>query len=78
MVERRWLTVRETGEAYSLHPKTVLALCRQRRIPHTRLPSARGGRGQIRIDRVAFDQQLAEREVLPTTEPVRIDRRRKR
>lgn len=75
--QKRWLTVRETAEAYSWHPKTVLALARARKIPFTRLPSARGGRGSIRIDRVALDRELWEREIQPTAEPTRIDRRRK-
>lgn len=76
MIERRWLTVRETSELYRLHQKTVLSLCQQRKIAHTRIPSIRGGRGQIRIDRAAFDRQLEEREILPLIEPARVDRRR--
>ena len=75
MFEKRWLTVRETGELYGLHPKTVFLLCRQRKIPHTRIPSARGGRGQVRIDRLGFDKLLEEREVQATEKP--LDRRRR-
>jgi len=75
--QRRWLTVREAGELFGLHPKTVLALCRQRKLAHSRIPSVNGGRGQIRVDRVAWDRQLEEREVQPVVEPARIDRRRK-
>jgi len=76
MTERRWLTVRETGELYGLHPKTVFLLCSQRKIPHTRIPSARGGRGQVRVDRVAFDKLLSEREVLVEAPP-ELDRRKR-
>ncbi len=61
--DRRWLTVREAGEVYGLHPKTVFLLCAHHKIPHTRIPSARGGRGQVRVDRVGFDRLLEERGV---------------
>lgn len=75
--QRRWLTVRETSLLYSWHPKTVLALCRARKIPFTRLPSARGGRGSIRIDRIELDRELKAREKPAIVEPARIDRRRR-
>ncbi len=74
---RRWISCREAGQFYGLHPKTLLALCRQQRIPHVRIPSIHGGRGQIRIDRVAFDGQL-EGQVAPVIEAPSLDRRRRR
>lgn len=70
LVERRWLTVREAGEVYGLHPKTVFLLCARHKIPHTRIPSARGGRGQVRVDRVSFDKLLEERGVPATEKPL--------
>jgi len=73
---RRWISSFETAALYGLHVKSVLILCRLGRIPHTRIPSIRGGRGQIRIDRVAFDRQLEESEVLAVEKP--LDRRRRR
>ena len=74
--ERRWISVPEAAAIYSLHPKSVYQLCRKRLIPHTRIPSLHGGRGQVRIDRVEFDQMLEEREIQAAREP--LDRRRKR
>lgn len=72
---RRWLTTAEAAQLYGWHPKSVLALCARRRIPHVRLPSVRGGRGQIRIDRVALDRQLEANLVQPApAEP--LDRRK--
>jgi len=71
---RRWLTIKLASEVYSLHPKTLLALCRQQRIPHTRIPSIHGGRGQIRVDRVEFDKQLLVAAV-PVAEAPSLDRR---
>ena len=73
---RRFITVSEAAELYSAHPKTILALCRARRIPHTRMPSARGGYGQIRIDRIGTDKILEAGLVLPA-EDAPLDRRRK-
>jgi len=73
--ERRWISVREAAVIYSLHPKSVYQLCRRRLIPHTRIPSLRGGRGQVRIDRPALDQMLEEREIPAVAEP--LDRRRR-
>jgi len=75
-LSRRWLTPKETGELYGLHPKTVLSLCRQRRIPHTRVPSVRGGHGQIRVDRLGFDRMLEDGLVMPASEGP-LDRRHK-
>ena len=71
---RRFISCREAAELYGLHPKSIQALCRQQRIPHTRIPSIRGGRGQIRVDRVAFDQQL-EAQAAPVIEAPSLDRR---
>jgi len=73
---RRFISCREAGQLYGLHPKSVLALCRQGRIPHTRIPSIHGGRGQIRIDRVEFDKQLLVAAV-PVAEAPSLDRRRR-
>lgn len=72
---RRWLTVHEAAELYAMHYKTVLSLCRSRRIPFTRVPSARGGHGQIRIDRLGVDRMLEASLVTPTADPP-LDRRR--
>ncbi len=73
---RRWITVREAAELYAMHPKTILSLCRQRRIPHSRVPSVRGGHGQVRVDRLSFDAQLEAGLVLPEA-PAPLDRRRR-
>ena len=73
--DRRWLRVDEASELYGLHPKTLFRLCSQRLIPPARIPSVRGGRGQIRIDRPAFDAMLEAGEVIPTSAP--LDRRRR-
>jgi hypothetical protein len=62
--ERRWLTIPEAAEAYGLHPKSLYVLCRNRLIPFTRLPSLRGGRGQLRIDRKRLDEQLEAGELV--------------
>jgi hypothetical protein len=62
--ERRWLTIPEAAEFYGLHPKSLYVLCRQRLIPFTRLPSLRGGRGQLRIDRKRLDEQLEAGELV--------------
>jgi len=70
IVDRRWLTVREAGEVYGLHPKTVFLLCAHHKIPHTRIPSARGGRGQVRVDRVGFDKLLEERGIPAIEKPL--------
>jgi len=64
MIERRWLTVPEAASAYGLHPKTIYSLCQQRLIPHSRIPSLRGGRGMVRIDRKRLDEQLEAGEVV--------------
>ncbi|MBE3126339.1 MAG: hypothetical protein IMZ57_11870 [Acidobacteria bacterium] len=74
---RRFITVTEAAEVYSMHYKTILALCRARKIPHTRMPSVSGGRGQIRIDRVGCDKMLEGGLVLPA-EAQPLDRRRTR
>jgi len=71
---RRFISCREAAELYGLHPKSIQALCRQQRIPHTRIPSIHGGRGQIRIDRVEFDKQLLVAAV-PVAEAPSLDRR---
>ncbi len=64
MTDRRWLTIPEAAEAYGLHPKSLYVLCRNHLIPFTRLPSLRGGRGQLRIDRKRMDEQLESKEVV--------------
>lgn len=72
---RRFISCREAAALYGLHPKSILALCRQQLIPCVRLPSIHGGRGRLRVDRAAFDQQL-EAQAVPVTEAP-LDRRRK-
>jgi len=62
--EPRWLTIEQASQAYGLHPKSLYVLCRQRLIPFTRLPSLRGGRGQLRIDRKRLDEQLEAGEII--------------
>ena len=73
---RRWISCREAGVLYSLHPKTIARLCSLRKIPFARIPSSRGGHGSIRIDRVKFDVMLESGEVLPAETPP-LDRRHK-
>jgi len=72
----RWISPAETAELYGWHYKSVLALCRAKRIPFTRLPSLRGGHGQIRVDIVGLEKMLEAGLVLPT-EPAPLDRRRR-
>ena len=72
---RRWISVREAAELYSLHPKTVARLCSLRKIPFSRLPSSRGVRGGIRIDKIACDRMLESGLVVPAEAPP-LDRRR--
>jgi hypothetical protein len=57
-LERRWLSIPEAAEVYGLHPKSLYVLCRKRLIPFSRIPSLRGGRGQLRIDAKKFDEML--------------------
>ena len=71
---RRFISVNEAAELYAVHPKTVLFYCRAKRWPHTRLPSLRGGHGQIRVDRVGVDAMLEAGLVLPAEAPP-LDRR---
>jgi len=66
-LEPRWLTIEQASQAYGLHPKSLYVLCRQRLIPFTRLPSLRGGRGQLRIDRKKLDEQLEAGEFVLDT-----------
>lgn len=61
-IEKRWLSIPEAAELYSLHPKTLYQLCKQRSVPSTRIPSLRGGRGMIRIDRRRLDEMLEDAE----------------
>jgi len=75
-MERRWLKISDAAEVYSLHPKTLFLLCAQNKIPHTRIPSARGGRGSVRVDRVGFDKLLEDGLVVPVERPS-LDRRRR-
>ena len=75
MAERRFIKISEASILYSLHPKTVAGLVRARRLPHVRLPSLHGSRGQVRIDRVLVDEMLEKGEVLPAEKPS-LDRRK--
>lgn len=68
MPERRWLTIPEAATVYSLHPKSLYVLCQKNLIPYSRIPSLRGGKGMIRIDRRKFDEQLEAGELVPDTE----------
>ena len=67
MTEARWLTIEQASQAYGLHPKSLYVLCRNHLIPFTRLPSLRGGRGQLRIDRRRWDEQLEAGELVLDT-----------
>jgi len=62
--ERRWLSIAEASAAYGLHTKTLYELCRRQLVPHSRIPSLRGGRGQLRIDRVRLDEMLEAQEIV--------------
>jgi hypothetical protein len=62
--ERRWLTIPEAAEAYGLHPKSFYILCTKHLIPYARIPSLRGGKGMIRIDRRKMDEQLEAGELV--------------
>lgn len=64
MTEPRWLSIPDASLAYGLHRKTLYALCRKNLIPFSRIPSLRGGRGMIRIDRRRFDEQLEGSEII--------------
>jgi hypothetical protein len=73
---RRWASCGRVAEIYGWHPKTVQKLCAQRRIPFCRLPSTRGGRGQIRVDLIALEQLLEASTVRPAAAP--LDNRRRK
>lgn len=53
MIERRWLTVKETANYLNLHPQSVYRDCYKGKIPFSRVP----GIG-LRIDKKALDEQL--------------------
>jgi len=53
MIERRWLTVKETAEYLKLRPQSVYRDCYKGKIPFSRVP----GIG-LRIDKKALDEQL--------------------
>jgi hypothetical protein len=63
-LDRRWLSIPEAAEVYGLHRKSLYILCKKRLIPFSRIPSLRGGRGQLRIDAKKFDEQLEAGEVV--------------
>jgi hypothetical protein len=63
-LERRWLTIPEAAEVYGLHSKSLYILCRKHLIPFTRIPSLRGGRGQLRIDAKKLNAQLEAQELV--------------
>lgn len=71
---RRWLTVSQTADLISLHPKSVYQLCRQRQLTYSRIPSLQGGRGMIRVDRISIERMLEERAVQAVEAP--LDKRR--
>jgi len=64
MSEKRWLTIEDASAEYGLHPKSLYTLCRKNLIPYARIPSLRGGRGQIRIDARKLDEQLEAQEIV--------------
>jgi len=55
MIEKRWLSVNEVAERLSLHPQTVYALFRQKKLP--------GGHigGAVRLDWVTIEATLEGR-----------------
>ena len=61
---KRWLSIPEAAEYYGLHPKSLYELTKQRLIPFTRIPSLRGGRGMIRIDRRRLDELMEQDEIV--------------
>ncbi len=64
-VEPRWLSIPAASLAYGLHVQTLYSLCKQKKIPFVKIPSIRpGGRGQIRIDRRRYDEQLERQEIV--------------
>jgi len=65
--ERRWLTIPEASAAYGLHVKTLYELCRRQLVPHSRIPSLRGGRGMVRIDARKFNEMLEAQEIVLDT-----------
>lgn len=73
--DRRWVSCREFGEIFLLHPKSVASLVRRGALPYVRLPGVRGGRGAIRIDKRRFEELLESSEILSVSAP--LDRRRK-
>ena len=74
---RRWISPAECAEYLHVHIKSVYLLCRERKLPATRLPAirGRGGRGRVLIDRLALDVMLEQRAVPVAEAP--LDRRRK-
>jgi len=64
MSEKRWLTIEDAATEYRLHKKSLYSLVRQNLIPYARIPSLRGGRGQIRIDARRLDEQLEGQELV--------------
>jgi len=72
---RRWLTVAQAADLIGLHPKSVYQLCRQRQITYTKIPSLRGGRGMVRVDRIGLERMLEERAVQAIEAP--LDKRRR-
>jgi len=55
MTEKRWLSVRETAGRLGLHPQTVYALFREKK-----LPGGHVGRA-VRLDWLAIEAQLEGR-----------------
>jgi hypothetical protein len=72
---RRWLTIAQAADLIGLHPKSVYQLCRKRKITYSKIPSLRGGRGMIRVDRIGLERMLEERAVQAVETPH--DRRRR-
>jgi len=76
---RRWISPAECAEYLHVHIKSVYMLCRERKLPATRLPAIRGhgGRGRVLIDRQGLDR-LLEEGLVPVAEELLDKRRRAR
>ena len=60
----RWLTIAQASEAYGLCRQSLYFLCKKNLIPFARIPSLRGGRGQLRIDAKRWDERLEAQEIV--------------
>jgi len=58
MIERRWLTVKETAAYLNMHPQSIYRDCYRGKLPFSRVP----GIG-LRIDKRELDEQLKNNQV---------------